>query len=53
LSKKIAIEAAESRPVWETPEAFVGVRIQELLQVLLVQKVEEMIREVGATSTAA
>jgi putative transposase len=40
---KIAGEAAESRPVWETLETFARVRIQELLQEVLIQEVDELI----------
>lgn len=40
---KIVVEATESRPVWETLEAFARVRIQELLQELLIQEVDELI----------
>jgi putative transposase len=40
---KIAVDGAESRPVWETLEAFARTRIQELLQELLIQEVDELI----------
>jgi putative transposase len=40
---KIAVDVAESSPVWETLEAFARVRIQELLQDLLIQEMDELI----------
>jgi putative transposase len=40
---KIAAEGAESRPVWETIELFARLRIQEMLQDLLIQEVDELV----------
>lgn len=40
---KIAGEGAESRPVWETLEAFARTRMQELLQELLIQEANELL----------